>query len=85
MDPETLKDNRPNPEEQLQAQVEEARAHQESVRAMRAAIEHWGKSGEEMLKAKMAGKSDREAAQAARIAPSTLHQRFRKLKNLLSR
>jgi hypothetical protein len=76
IDPETLIDDRPNPEEKAEAQ--EVAEH-----AIRIAIDRWGPSGQRMLEALTAGKTDKEAAEAAGISAPAMTKRLKTLQKML--
>lgn len=75
IDPETLVNDRPNPEQELEAHEEEEKNQEDARRAFRIAFDRWGLSGLQMLEALMDGSTDKEAAEAAGISAPALIKR----------
>jgi hypothetical protein len=83
--PETLADDRLNPQEKIEAQENETESMEDAQRAMRVAFDRWGESGQLMLESLAAGATDKDAAKAAGISAPALTKRLKTLKKKLLR
>jgi|CXWL01.1.fsa_nt_gi hypothetical protein len=76
IDPETLVCDRPNAEQEIEAQEEEKENQEAASRLRCTAFDRWGPRGERMLEALKDGKTDKEAAKAAGISAPALRKRL---------